>query len=548
VKLARRWALAHSALLLAGACAAGGASAAQQPLLAAASGKACKAAADGSAPDFATLAARARASVVSLQTQSSMLGEASSPQEQPANAQRSGVAFSPQGGLDALAPSAALAVAAGAPGEGSEEAAAGLPKSPADLPAAIRRIGAPARAGGLRVSIGSGFLVNSDGLILTNAHVVKGAQILRVTLSDGRQLPGRVLGSNAKLDIAVAKIDASGLQPMPVGNPDAVSVGDWALAIGAPYGFESTVTSGIVSAKKRDLPGNSTPFLQTDVPVNPGNSGGPLINLCGEAIGVNSQIYSRSGGFQGISFAIPIDWALKAAEAIERGEPFGYSRIGVGLQELSPQLAAAFGRPGAKGSIITKIAPNTPAQAHGLREGDVVLAVNGQPLDGSFDFLRRTSSTPPDGSLSLQILRDGKTFDVSMPVVQPPADKPAARQAAWPGTEATRGLLARSLSDAEAQKTGAQSGLLVNQVSGAASEAGLMAGDAILKVGDEPVGTLADFNRDLSGYGERPAPLLVWRNGSRFYAPLGPRSTPQPLPVAPEAKTAPIEQPAPDSP
>jgi len=541
--------------------------------------------ADNRAPDFASIAAKVGPAVVSLQNQSSMLSQALAPARSlkgdsgstapadwlapdgrarlNANPAAAGTLISDEGSSpDPIAPDAqAQAVP---DGSGAAQDAApdkqpsplphsdanatvvskgALPQTPDQIQAAITRILAPARAGGQRVAIGSGFLISSDGLILTNEHVVKDAQTLRVTLVDGRQFIARVLGANSKLDIALAKIDATGLKALALGDPDAVRVGDWALAIGAPFGFESSVTSGIISATKRDLAGSRAPFFQTDVPVNPGNSGGPLVNLCGEVIGVNSQIYSRSGGFQGISFAIPIDWALKAAKAIQDGEPFGRSRIGVSMQELTPSLASAFKQPGKKGAIITRVQPNGAAKRAGLKEGDVVLGVDGQALDGSYDFLRRVSSAPPGGHVSLSVIRDGQPLTIDAAVSQPPADEKTEMVMASASADSL-GLLARALTPDEAAKTGAKTGLLVNQVSGVASEAGLMSGDAILRVGDQPVSSLATLQSEMAAFGDQPAPVLAWRSGARFFVVLANKASAASLAPSPKSPIAPPSAPS----
>jgi len=260
----------------------------------------------------------------------------------------------------------------------------------------------------------SGFIVSTDGLVLTNAHVVRGAREVTVKLTDRREFSAKVLGADAATDIAVLRIDAKNLPAVTPGDPSRARVGDWVVAIGSPFGFENSVTAGIVSAKGRSLPGEAyVPFLQTDVAVNPGNSGGPLFNLAGEVIGMNSQIYSRSGGYQGLSFAIPIDMALRVKDQIVATGRATHARLGVVAQTLNQALARSFGLERAQGALIAQVAPGSPADKAGLQAGDVVLKYNGRLVDASGELAAMVGQSSPGERVKLEVLREGRKRDIA---------------------------------------------------------------------------------------------------------------------------------------
>ena len=273
--------------------------------------------------------------------------------------------------------------------------------------------------------MGSGFIVSADGLVLTNAHVVRGAREVTVKLTDRREFRARVLGADAATDIAVLRIDANNLPAVRLGDPARARVGDWVVAIGSPFGFENSVTAGIVSAKGRSLPGETyVPFLQTDVAVNPGNSGGPLFNLAGEVIGINSQIYTRSGGYQGLSFAIPIDMALRVKDQIVATGSATHARLGVVAQTLNQALAQSFGLARAEGALISQVAPGSAAEKAGLKAGDVVLRFNGKPVDGSGELAAMVGQSSPGDKVRIELLREGRKREHSATLGR--ADPPKA--------------------------------------------------------------------------------------------------------------------------
>jgi serine protease Do len=273
-----------------------------------------------------------------------------------------------------------------------------------------------------QTGVGSGFVIDSDGYILTNAHVVDGANEINVKFSDKRELPAKVVGVDALSDIALVKVKAKDLAAVQIGRSDTLQVGQWVLAIGSPFGFEQTASQGIVSALGRSLPGDAyVPFVQTDVPINPGNSGGPLIDLAGRVVGVNSQIYSRNGGYQGIAFAIPIDMAMKVAEQLKRGGAVVRGWLGVGVQPLDAELAASFKLDQPAGALIASVAPKSPAAAAGLKPGDVILRYDGQPIVEAGELPPKVALTPPGRAVPIEIWRQGRTLDLKATVTKRPA-------------------------------------------------------------------------------------------------------------------------------
>ena len=390
-----------------------------------------------------------------------------------------------------------------------------------ELPDFFKRFG-PMQPHGAERSVrgqGSGFIVSSDGVILTNAHVVDNATSVTVRLTDRREFTARVVGIDKPSDVAVLKIDAEDLPTVPIGNPDSARVGDWVLAIGSPFGFENSVTAGIVSAKSRSLPDEGyVPFIQTDVAINPGNSGGPLINMAGEVIGINSQIYSRSGGYQGLSFAIPIDVAdgikdqLLADGSVTRG------RMGVGIQDVNQALAESFGLDSARGALVTQVEKDSPAERAGLRSGDVILELDGTAVARSAELPPRVAAMTPGSEARLKVWRDGKTVDLAAEVGR--LESPSLAGAS-PGDadQARLGLALRPLTDDERRRSGIEEGLLVLEADGPASRAGIRPGDVVLALNGRAVDDVAELKRLLDGAGKHVA-LLVQRNDARIFVPV----------------------------
>src|SRR5262245_59175388 len=325
---------------------------------------------------------------------------------------------------------------------------------------------------------GSGFIITSDGTILTNAHVVADAAELTVKLTDRREFKGKVLGVDRRTDVAVVKIDATGLPTVKLGDPSKLKVGEWVAAIGSPFGLENTVTAGIVSAKARSLPDEGyVPFIQTDVAINPGNSGGPLFNMAGEVVGINSQIYSRTGGYMGLSFSIPIDVAVKIKDDLVRFGKVNRGRIGVSIQGVTRDLAESFGLDRPRGALVSTVEPGGPAEKAGLKSGDVIVAVDGKAIDQSVDLPRIIGETPPGAAIALQVWRKDAKQTLRVTVGEMPSGQVAAAPAAERIKPAKLGVAVRSLSTEERKTLGVDAGVVVEQVEGAAAKAGILQGD-----------------------------------------------------------------------
>jgi serine protease Do len=381
--------------------------------------------------------------------------------------------------------------------------------------------GGPNPRGGQMVrGLGSGFIVKSDGLVLTNAHVVAGASEVTVRLTDKREFKAKVIGQDKETDVAVLKIDAKGLPAVRVGDTSKVQVGEWVLAIGSPFGFENTATAGIVSARARSLPGEGyIPFIQTDVAVNPGNSGGPLFNLRGEVIGINSQIYSGSGGYMGISFAIPIDVAMKVETQLVATGKVTRGKIGVKIQEVSSQLAKSFGLPKPEGALVAEIDSSGPAANSGLQVGDVILALNGQEVGSSADLPPRIADVPPGQDAKLTVWRDHKETEVTVKVGASGEEKVASNENNGPGDRGRLGLSVRPLSPDERRQAEVNGGVLVEGASGPAARAGIQPGDVVLAVNGKPVSSV-DQLRSLVKDAKDGVALLVLRGDSRIFVPI----------------------------
>ena len=361
---------------------------------------------------------------------------------------------------------------------------------------------------------GSGFIISPDGLILTNHHVVDGADEIKVHLTDDREFNAKVIGSDAKTDVAVIKIDGKDLPCVKLGNSKDVKVGEWVAAIGAPFGLENTVTSGIVSAKSRNLPSDQfVPFIQTDAAVNPGNSGGPLFNMKGEVIGINSQIFSTSGGFMGLSFAVPIDLALQIKDELVKHGKVNRGRLGVMIQTMSPELAKSFGLEKNKGALIAQIQKDSAAEQAGLQEGDIVILFDGKGIDNAADLSRAVASARPDTEHNVKVLREGKEAEVKVKL-DAAADTSVAKGKAAEEARGRLGVTVRGLNDEEKKKYG--DGLVVVESHGPASEAGIKEGDVLLSVGGKKIRSFEQF-KDAVNAADKTLALQVARDGSRTF-------------------------------
>ncbi|HWK49917.1 MAG TPA: DegQ family serine endoprotease [Steroidobacter sp.] len=374
---------------------------------------------------------------------------------------------------------------------------------------------------------GSGFIISHDGYILTNAHVVAEADEVTVRLTDRREFPAKVIGSDARTDVAVIKIDAENLPTVRIGDHTRLRTGEWVLAIGSPFGLDNTATAGIVSATSRAVPGGTdVPFIQTDVPVNPGNSGGPLFNLQGEVVGINSMIFSQSGGYMGISFAIPIDVAMNVHDQLIKTGHVVRSRIGVVVQNVDGELAQPFGLDRPRGALVSTVENGGPASRAGVKPGDVILKVDDQPVDQSNQLSSYISRRPPGEETTLTVWRAKKEQQLQVRVAELKEDKP---RSAPPMPEmkndasggARLGLAVKPLTPEEKKSIGTEGNVVVGAVSGAAARAGIQPGDVVIGVNDRQVKTVADLSsasKDLPA-GE-PAALLIERQGARIYVPV----------------------------
>ena len=373
-------------------------------------------------------------------------------------------------------------------------------------------------------SLGSGFIISSDGYLLTNAHVVADADEVTVKLTDKREFKAKVIGSDRRTDVALLKIDATGLPKVTLGDPAKLKVGEWVVAIGSPFGFENSVTAGIVSAKGRSLPQeNFVPFIQTDVAINPGNSGGPLFNLKGEVVGINSQIYSRTGGFMGLSFAIPIDAAMDVTEQLRTTGKVSRGRIGVVIQEVTKELADSFGLSKPVGALINSVEKASPADKAGLEPSDVILKFDDKTVNSSADLPRIVGSTKPGSKVTVQIWRKGASKDISLTIGEIPADeKVAQRSGKRSKTPDNRlGITLSDLTADQRSELGIRGGILVEDVQGTAARAGIRRGDIILAVNNQDVKSVDQFSQLIGKYDKgRNIALLVRRGDNALYIPL----------------------------
>ncbi len=398
-----------------------------------------------------------------------------------------------------------------------------LPGIDPDSPFApfFRQFGVPQPQERIQQGQGSGFIVREDGIILTNAHVVDGATDVTVKLTDRREFSAKVLGSDPRTDIAVLKIDAEDLPVATLGDSSSVRVGQWVVAIGAPFGFENSVTSGIVSAKSRTVPGNdreAVPFIQTDVAVNPGNSGGPLFDLNGHVIGINSQIYSRSGGYQGISFAIPIETALNVQQQILETGTVRHGRLGVGVQPLTRQLAESFGLESTDGAVVTQVEKGSAAERAQLKVGDVILAVDDKRVVDTGQLVAVIANMLPGTKVQLTMWRDQHETKIPAELGGEETGVAAVVNDSSDAHDAGRlGLSVRPLSAQERRQSGLPGGLMVQESTGAAADAGIQPGDLILAVKQRQVNTVQELREAVRSAGKGPLALLVQRGEATLY-------------------------------
>jgi serine protease Do len=375
--------------------------------------------------------------------------------------------------------------------------------------------------------VGSGFIIESNGLILTNAHVVEGATTIYVTLTDKREFKAKLLGMDKRTDVAVVKIEARDLPKLPLGDSSKVRVGEWVLAIGSPFGLENTVTAGIVSAKSRDT-GDYLPFIQTDVAVNPGNSGGPLLNTAGQVIGINSQIFSRSGGYMGISFAIPIDEAMRVADQLRTNGKMTRGRIGVALGEMTKEVAESLGLGKPRGAYVRNVEPGGPAAAGGIEAGDVILSFNGHDISKSTDLPRVVGETKPGTSVPVQVWRKGGTRDLNVTVTDSESSQVAKKSdapAASGNSANTLGVVVGELSDAKKKDLNIKGGVEVTGLGdGPLSRAGIRPGDVIIRVADADITGVKQFEALVKGLDVNKAvPVFIRRADSTLVVPIRPK-------------------------
>ncbi len=377
--------------------------------------------------------------------------------------------------------------------------------------------------------VGSGFIISTDGYLLTNHHVVEGADEIYVTLPDKREYKGKLVGSDQRTDVALVKIEAQNLQMLKIGASQALRVGDWVLAIGSPFGLDSTVTAGIVSALGRET-GDYLPFIQTDVAVNPGNSGGPLINMAGEVVGINSQIYSRTGGFMGISFAIPIDEAMRVADQLRTSGRVVRGRIGVGIAEVTKDVAEPLGLDKPVGALVRSVEQGGPADRAGLQVGDIILEFDGKQIERSSDLPRIVGGTRPGSKVTIKLWRQGATRNVTATVgeMTPERTARAGSREPSPGPQASAtwlGIAASDLGEQQRESLRVRGGVAVESVAegSPSARAGVRPGDVILQVNNEEVTSASQFNALVSKLDrEKSLVLLVRRGDAAQYVPIKP--------------------------
>jgi len=367
--------------------------------------------------------------------------------------------------------------------------------------------------------LGSGFIVSADGYILTNAHVVDHADEVMVRLTDRREYKAKVIGADKQSDVALIKIDGKNLPTVKIGDSRAAKVGEWVVAIGSPYGFDNSVTAGIVSAKSRSLPDSAyTPFIQTDVAVNPGNSGGPLFNLAGEVIGINSQIYSRTGGYQGLSFAIPIEVAMKVKDQLAKHGHVNRGRLGVTVQEVNATLADSFGLDRPRGALVSSVDASSPAEKGGIAVGDIILKYDGNVIERSADLPALVADKGPGVSATVEVWRKGAAKSLTVATGEAKDERVASNEQGA-ATGGRLGLAVRPLTREEKSENNGRGGLLVEEVSGAAERAGVQPGDLVLALNGTPVQSVEQLREQAAKSGKHVA-LLVQRNDRQLFVPI----------------------------
>lgn len=374
-------------------------------------------------------------------------------------------------------------------------------------------------------SLGSGFIISSDGYILTNAHVVNEADEVIVKLFDKREFKAKIIGADKRTDVALVKIEATGLPKVTIGESSKLKVGEWVAAIGSPFGLENTMTAGIVSAKGRALPQeNFVPFIQTDVAINPGNSGGPLYNLAGEVVGINSQIYSRSGGSMGLSFAIPIDVAIDISNQLKSSGKITRGWLGIAIQELTKDLAESFGMKNTNGALVAGVERNGPADKGGLEAGDVITKFDGKSIISSADLPRAVGATKPGRIASVEILRKGSAKTLSIGVGEMPSESAEVAQNSKPvpKVEANKiGLTLKELTPQQKRKLSGKNGLLVVDSTGVAAQAGIRRGDVILGLNNSEIQSVEQFNKQINSMAAgKTVAVLVQRAENTLYVPI----------------------------
>ncbi len=422
-------------------------------------------------------------------------------------------------------------VRAAAPGQGSDEEMQELfkrffgmpmPNAPRQSPRQNRPQSEESQPKGQ----GSGFVLTSDGFIMTNAHVVEGADEVLVTLTDKREFKAKIVGADKRTDVAVVKIAATGLPAVKVGDVGRLKVGEWVMAIGSPFGLENSVTAGIVSAKQRDT-GDYLPFIQTDVAINPGNSGGPLINMRGEVVGINSQIYSRSGGYMGIAFAIPMDEAIRVSDQLRTSGRVSRGRIGVQIDLVTKEVAESLGLGKAQGVLVRGVEESSPADKAGLEAGDIILRFDGKVLEKAADLQRMVGNTKPGTRVGLTVFRRGSNKELNITVAEVEAEKPIAQRStdkkATPATGEHLGLTVVDLSDAQKKELRVRGGVRVESAAEPATRVGLREGDVILAIANQEVLSAKDFESIMTRVDKlRPVSLLIRRGATAQYVLIQP--------------------------
>lgn len=368
--------------------------------------------------------------------------------------------------------------------------------------------------------LGSGFILTADGYVMTNAHVVDGADEVIVTLTDKREFKAKIVGADKRTDVAVVKIDATGLPAVKIGDVNRLRVGEWVMAIGSPFGLENSVTAGIVSAKQRDT-GDYLPFIQTDVAINPGNSGGPLLNMRGEVVGINSQIYSRSGGFMGISFSIPIDEAVRVSDQLRATGRVVRGKIGVQISTVNKDVAESIGLGKAQGAMVTGVESGSPAEKAGVEAGDIITKFDGKPLEKLADLPRWVGNTKPGSKSTVTVFRRGKTLDLPITIIEIPSDASADAAAASKEPEKAKpssaaqqlGLVVTDLTDAQRKSMHLKGGVQIVSADEAAARAGLKQGDVILGIANTEINDVKQFDAAVAKADKSKPVNVLFRRG-----------------------------------